>query len=127
MELFDNTIAYLEKDMKSIYVTLLFFIIGCYMGAKINYGDIFNNNRVMYVKSIKKPEECNNLEEFIGDSLNVEMFHKRFFAVNESTNALYFNSTKNSYDAKNMKKIGTEYLIFLDHDCKVLEIVKKEN
>lgn len=112
--------------MKLIFAILL-FVTGCYMGAKINYGDIFNNSRVLYVKSIKKPEKCQNLEEFIEDSLNVEMFHKRYFEVNKSTNALYFNNKEDSYDSKNMKKVGTEFLIFLDSECKILEIKKKEN
>lgn len=99
-------------------------ITGC-IGPKINYGPLLRNSHVKYVKLIKKPKNCIDLEQKVSDSLNVKIFNKRYLELNENEKALYFFDREiiNSNEKSN-NEIG--YLVVFDKNCEIVEIISHQ-
>jgi len=85
---------------------------------------LFYEENIFSPKNIKKPESCSDIESKVSDSLNIRMFHIRYYQIGVNNFALRFSDIEDNYDKKAMKNRGNDYLIILDQQCEVIKGIK---
>ena len=105
-----------------VSIPLLIFIIIIITCSKVNRGELFYDEGIYNPKVIKKLSICDGLEEKLSDTLNIDMYHVKYYQVDENKYAIYFTDTKNHYDKDRMQYIGTSYLVILNDKCEIMKI-----